>query len=117
MSNSFFLLLGWTAVALGVIGILLPVLPTTPFLILAAFLFGKGSPRARAWLIDHAHLGPPIRDWEERGAISRSAKAYAVGVMGLVFAASVFFGLPGYVLAIQALCLGGAACFILTRPS
>ena len=53
----------------------------------------------------------------ERAVEGDRSGRVAVGVMGLVFAASVFFGLPGYVLAIQALCLGGAACFILTRPS
>ena len=74
MSRHFYIVAGWMSVGLGIIGILLPLLPTTPLLILAAFLFSKGSPRARAWLIDHAHLGPPIRRWEEEGAIAPSCR-------------------------------------------
>ncbi|SFO85852.1 YbaN family protein [Tranquillimonas alkanivorans] len=107
---------GWAAVALGALGVLLPLLPTTPFLILAAFCFGRGSPRARAWLVDHAHLGPPIRRWEEDGAISRRAKWLACTMMAAAFLLSVALGLRPMLLAIQAVCLLGAAAFILTRP-
>jgi len=108
---------GWLSVAIGVIGIVLPLLPTTPLLILAAFCFSKGSPRARIWLIDHGHLGPPIRKWEEEGAIAPRAKALGVGAMIAVFALSVAMGLKPILLVIQGLCLGGAALFVLTRPS
>lgn len=108
--------LGWTAVALALIGVVLPVLPTVPFMILAAFLFTRGSPRARAWLIEHAHFGPHIRAWEDHGGISRRAKGLAVATMAAVFLISVLFALPWYVLAIQATCMVPAAVFILTRP-
>lgn len=116
MERAFFLTLGWLAVGLGFIGIVLPGLPTTPFLLVAAFAFGKGSPRLRLWLVEHPRLGPPIIDWEERGAISRRAKAMAVGAMTLVFFLSWAFGVPAAVLAIQALAMGGVAIFIVTRP-
>lgn len=117
MSRHFFLVAGWISVAVGIVGIVLPLLPTTPLLILAAFCFSKGSPRARAWLVEHAHLGPPIRKWEEEGAIAPRAKALGVGAMIAVFALSVAMGLRPMLLIIQAVCLGGAALFILTRPS
>jgi len=116
MHRVVYLALGWVAVGLGMIGILLPVLPTTPFMILAAFLFTKGSPRARAWLIEHAHFGPHIRNWEATGAIAPQAKLLAVVTMGIVMVLSLIFGLPVWVLVIQAACMGPAAIFILTRP-
>lgn len=111
-----FLLLGWSAVTLAVIGIPLPGLPTTPFLILAAFAFSKGSPKARAWLIDHAHLGPMIQDWEARGAISRRSKALAVSMMAALLILSLILGVPLWAFAIQALFIGGSAAFVLSRP-
>jgi uncharacterized membrane protein YbaN (DUF454 family) len=117
MKRIAFLALGWAALALGAIGVVLPGLPTTPFLLVAAFAFGKGSPRMRAWLIDHAHLGPPIRDWEERGAISPRAKLLALSMMGALLLLSVVIGLSGALIAVQAVCMGGAAAFILTRPA
>lgn len=116
MTRIGFLILGWGAVALGLIGVVLPGLPTTVFLIVAAYAFGKASPRARAWLVDHAHLGPPIRDWEERGAISARAKMLAVTMMAAVFALSLILGVATWVLIVQGLCLLGAATFVLSRP-
>ncbi|MAM60967.1 YbaN family protein [Maritimibacter sp. UBA3975] len=116
MKRIGYLALGWAALALGAIGVVVPGLPTTPFLLVAAFAFGKGSPRTRAWLIDHAHLGPPIRDWEERGAISRKAKVLAVSMMAALLLLSVLLGLRPALIAVQAVCMGGAALFILTRP-
>lgn len=117
MGKLFYILLGWSAVALGLLGVALPVLPTTPFLLVAAFAFGKSSPRARAWLIEHAHFGPAIQDWEERGAISRRAKTLAVSMMTLVFVASLVFGASWWVLLAQALLMGAGAAFVLTRPN
>ncbi|RVV98600.1 DUF454 domain-containing protein [Mesobaculum littorinae] len=116
MRRYVYLCLGWIAVALGFVGIALPMLPTTPFLLLAAFLFGKGSPRARAWLIDHPRLGPPIRHWEANGAISRRAKIAAAVAMAAAFGLGVALGLPPLALTLQGLCLAGAATFVLTRP-
>lgn len=67
-------LLGFMAVGLGIIGIPLPVLPTTPFILLAAFLFAKGSPRYHAWLTNHKTFGKMVRDWEEHGSIPTRVK-------------------------------------------
>ena len=111
-----FFLLGWLALGLGLLGIPLPGLPTTPFLLLAAFFFSRSSTRVHDWLTGHALFGPPIRDWAERGAISRRAKALALLAMGAVFALSLTLGLPGWALAAQALSLAGVALFIMTRP-
>lgn len=113
----FWAITGWTALALGAIGLLLPVMPTTPFIILAAFAFGKSSPRLRHWLETHPVFGPPILDWETKGAIAPRHKAVATGMMSVTFVTSLILALPAHVLAIQAVCLGGAALYVLTRPS
>ncbi len=108
--------LGCLALALGLIGAALPVLPTTPFVILAAFLFSKGSPRLRRWLTTHRLFGPLIADWEAQGAIPRPVKRLACAVMALAFGASLWAGFPTTVLTVQALCLSAAATYVLTRP-
>jgi uncharacterized membrane protein YbaN (DUF454 family) len=116
MRRTFWTGLGLVALALGGIGILLPLLPTTPFVLLAAFAFGRGSPRLRHWLETHPRFGPPIRAWEDHGAIAPRHKRGACVAMAATLGISTLAGLAPFVLAVQALCLGGAAAFILTRP-
>ena len=116
MSRGVYAILGWVAVGLGLIGAVLPVLPTTPFMILAAFLFAKGSPRARTWLIERSGFGPNILDWEREGAIARRAKIWAIGTMAAVLLVSVLLGLPAWVLFVQAGLMGPVAVFLWTRP-
>ncbi|WP_434677551.1 YbaN family protein [Pseudomonas sp. R1-18] len=72
---------GWLSVALGVVGIFLPVLPTTPFLLLAAACFARSSPRFYYWLVNHKRLGPWIRDYLQGNGIPLKAKVYAIGMM------------------------------------
>jgi uncharacterized membrane protein YbaN (DUF454 family) len=79
---------GWLSLTVGAIGIFLPVLPTTPFAILAAFFFSKGSPRLHRWLLD-SRMGPYIRDWRDRRVIPLRAKLTA----SLLLAASLAFSL------------------------
>ncbi len=69
------------SIALGLVGVVLPVLPTVPFLLLAAWAASKGWPELETWLLDHAHFGPHIRRWRERGAVPRRAKWLATGMM------------------------------------
>ena len=77
------LLLAYAALALGVAGIFVPGLPTTPFVLLAAFAAARGSRRLHAWLLAHPQFGPMIRDWQTSGAVSRRAKRAAVAMMAL----------------------------------
>ncbi|MCA0045189.1 YbaN family protein [Celeribacter litoreus] len=107
--------LGALCIALGFIGIFLPVMPTTVFILLAAFFFTKGSPRVRQWLLDHAHFGPSIRAWEETGAIPRRIKWIAISMMAVTFGVCLFF-LPPLVLTLQAALMIIGALYILTRP-
>ncbi|MFP7571452.1 YbaN family protein [Marivita sp. S2033] len=116
LARPFWMTLGALALLLGIIGAFLPVMPTTPLLLLAAFSFGRSSPRLRAWIVDHPRFGPPVVAWETRRAIARRHKILAASMMGVTFLVSVVLGLPGYVLAIQGVCLGGASLFVLTRP-
>ena len=79
---------GWVFVLAGVVGIFLPLLPTVPFLLLAAVCFGKSSQRFHAWLIEHNHLGPLIRDYLHGGWIPLRAKRMAIGMVWVSFPAS-----------------------------
>ena len=116
MRRGLWLAGGLLALALAAVGLLLPLLPTVPFLLLAAFCFARSSDRLHRWLLGHPRLGPPIRQWEERGAIGRQAKWVAslsmLGSVGL----AVWLGLPGWVVAVQAATLAAVTVFIWTRP-
>jgi uncharacterized protein len=85
MAKSLFVALGSFAFLIGIIGVFVPLLPTTPFLILAAFCFSKGSPRFHGWLINHAVFGPPIQDWNKRRVIKTRYKALASSMLLLSF--------------------------------
>lgn len=110
------LCLGGISLALGAIGAVLPVLPTTPFVILSAFAFSKSSPRLAAWLNDSPTFGPMIADWREHGAIAPRYKRMAAGMMAAAFLLSLTLGASTRILIIQAICLSGAAAYVLTRP-
>ncbi|HEX5841401.1 MAG TPA: YbaN family protein [Pseudomonas sp.] len=77
------LAIGWLSVALGVIGIFLPVLPTTPFLLLAAACFMRSSKRFYLWLVNHPQLGPWVVDYLSGQGIPLKGKVYAIGLMWL----------------------------------
>ena len=72
------LVLGLVSVAAGIIGIFLPVLPTVPFMLLAAFFFARSNPAWERRILEHPRFGPPIRAWRDRGAIGRRAKVAAL---------------------------------------
>jgi uncharacterized membrane protein YbaN (DUF454 family) len=113
-----FLCLGWLFVALGVIGAFLPILPTTPFLLLAVGCFARSSPRLEAWLMNHPTFGPPLRNWREKGAISKRAKISAVTLMAASYA--IFWlgtSPPLWRAVLVAAVMIGPAIFMLTRPN
>ena len=76
-------LLAWASLTLGVVGIVVPGLPTVPFVLLSAYAAARGSARLHAWLLAHRRFGPMIRDWQAHGAVSRRAKRLATAMMVL----------------------------------
>ena len=111
------ILFGFTALGVGVLGIFLPLVPTVPLVLLAAFCFAKSSERLHKWLTGHKTFGPMISDWNENGAILPNAKKMATVSIAIVFGISLIFGLPTKVLVIQAVTLTCVLVFIWSRPS
>lgn len=107
---------GMLALAAGTIGIALPLVPTVPFYILAAFCFGKSNPEWEERLLGHPRFGPHIQGWRERGAISRKGKIASL----TMFAGSGMIGwflLPGHWAYIPAGIALVCGTWIATRPS
>lgn len=81
-----YLIIGHLSLILGIIGIFLPVLPTTPFLILSAFMYSKSSPKLHSYLLNHKLIGPPLKDWEENRVISIKAKIIAtIAIVAVIY--------------------------------
>ncbi|MBS3962326.1 MAG: YbaN family protein [Sandarakinorhabdus sp.] len=117
VARGFWLMLGGLSLALGAIGAFLPILPTAPFLILAAACFARGSPRVERWMLDHPRFGQLIRNWRERGAIPLRAKLLAVGGMAGGYAVALLAVRPDPVVAVPlAAVLALVAAWILSRP-
>jgi hypothetical protein len=87
--RGLYLALGVTALLLGGLGIVLPVLPTTPFILLAAGCFARGSERFHEWILGHRIAGPLIRAWREYRAMPRGAKQWAYALTLLSFGSSI----------------------------
>ncbi len=87
-------LAGGLALLTGIVGVFLPVLPTTPFVLLAAFCLSRCSERAERWLLDHPRWGPMVRDWRQRRAIPLRAKQLA-WVMMSITSLWAWWAMPG----------------------
>ncbi len=109
---------GWLFVGLGVLGIALPLLPTTPFLLLAAVCFSRGSEKIHSWLLNHPTLGPPIHDWQTHRAISRRSKVIATASMLVLAIITPLVGAPLWAAAVQAvvLCIVGTILWSQKEP-
>ena len=119
MLRPVYIALGWIFVAIGVIGIVTPILPTTPFLLLAAGCFAKSSERFHTWLMTHPKLSQPIIDWQTSGVIRRPAKIMATALIGLnaLFPLVIIKTIPTYLQLTVGLIMVLVLLFIWTRPS
>lgn len=117
MKKTGYLLLGWCCVALGVAGAFLPLMPTTVFLLIAAWAFARSSERWHRWLHEHRHFGPLLACWQRHRAMPKRAKIAAF----LTLAAS--YGFTAWMLGplstgaiIGGLCIAGVAIFLAHIP-
>jgi len=85
---------GYGALGLGLVGLALPVMPTMPFLVVAAASLARTDPRVYAWLINHRLFGPPLRDWLAHRSLPLRAKALTIGVIALAGATSLLLWVP-----------------------
>lgn len=108
---------GWVAVALAFLGVFLPLLPTTPFLLAAAWAFAKSSRRMRTWLYGHPRFGRFLQDWRDQGAIPLRGKIAAI--IGMTVAWVVVYMTVQYQWApvVVGACLAGVGAYVASRPS
>ena len=85
-----YLILGWLSLVTGIIGIFLPLLPTTPLVLLAAWCFSKSSERFHTWLLEHKFFGPIVHDWQSSDGIPRRSRNRAILFMWAGMAISMF---------------------------
>ena len=111
-------LLGWLFFVTGVIGAFLPVLPTTPFMILALWMFSKGSERFHRWLYHHRFFGPSLQKWQQHRVIPIKAKVLAVSMMTVSFLYVLMYRPVSWqmhvLIGLFMLCGAG---YVLTKPS
>lgn len=112
-----FMALGFLFVGLGYVGVIVPGMPTTIFMILAVWAFKKSSPRFENWLLNHRVFGPTLRDWDEHRAITLRTKYIAIGTMFAFAGVSLFFIKKPIIQLIVALCVAGVAVYIWTRKT
>lgn len=106
---------GSVSLLLGLIGVVLPGLPTTPFVLLAAACYAKASPRLHAWLLNHRLTGPMLRDWEAHRSLTRRTKTVAVASMLLMVSISIWSFRGRLVLQLLLLALGLIGAWVVLR--
>ncbi len=116
--KTLYFILGWVFVGTGVIGAFLPVLPTTPFMILALWMFSRSSVRFHHWLYTHPLFGPSLQKWQRYRVIPPLAKTAAVSMMTMSFVyLLVWSTVPAWGVALAGLFMASAAWFVLSKPS
>ena len=117
LSRGVLIVLGWLLVALGFVGIFLPVLPTTPLILLALWCFARSSKRFHDWLFNHPRFGKLARDWRSYGVIPLRGKILSVTMMTASLGYLYHVTGDWRIAAPVGLVLVAVACWIVTRPS
>jgi uncharacterized membrane protein YbaN (DUF454 family) len=116
MMRRLYLCLGYASLALGLVGIFLPVLPTTPFVLLAVWCFSRSHPALADRLYSHPSFGPLLTTWRDQKAIPRRAKVYALSMLALSYGAILWLSDSDILLFALAAIMGSVALYIATRP-
>ena len=117
LGRPLYLAIGWVCVAFGGLGIIIPLFPTTPFLLVAVWAFSRSSPELAARIRNHRLVGPMIRNWQDAGVIPVKAKLAAYAMMAAMLAYVHFLAGPPLWLELGfALALLLAVGFVATRP-
>ena len=107
---------GALSLATGLVGIFLPVLPTVPFVLLAAYCFSNGSPRCERWMLEHRHFGPMVRDWRADRSVPLRVKQ--IGTLSMAGGAALaWWLLPAQIQWIPALLVSAAALWLWWLPT
>jgi uncharacterized membrane protein YbaN (DUF454 family) len=116
LQRAIYLIIAWVSFSLGLIGVVVPLMPTTCFMLLAVWAASKGSPRFAAWIREHPRFGPAVVAWECERAIPRHAKRLALGMLAISMLVLLF---TVTLLWIKLVLIGGltlVGLWILTRP-
>jgi uncharacterized membrane protein YbaN (DUF454 family) len=118
MKKILFLIAGHFFLALGLVGAILPILPTTPFLLLAVFFYSKSNSKLHSWLMNNKYFGPSLKEWFVYGVIRTKAKIIATVMVSFI----IFWKIPRMEILIYGkilieIVLTGVLIFIWTRPS
>lgn len=114
MKRVLLIIVGWICVVLATLGVVLPLLPTTPFLLLAAWCFARSSPRFHHWLLQRSWFGSYLRHWQQHRALPKGAKPKAVALILVTFAVSIYF-VPLLWVRILLLCMMFMLLFMMWR--
>lgn len=116
LKRLFWRTLALVCVGLGLIGVVLPGLPTVPFLLLAAWAASRGWPALERWLLEHPRYGASVRQWRERGAVPRRAKWLSSLMMAASAVIMWFVGVPRWTLALAVATMAAVAVWMWRRP-
>ena len=111
------LVLGWVCVVVGIAGVVLPLLPGVPILLIALWAFSKSSERFHNWLYTHEVYGPPLRAWHQHRVTAPRAKIAASGAMAIAIAILVATSASTILIIVVAGVMASCAAYVISRPS
>lgn len=112
-----YLVLAYVCIALGAAGVVLPLVPTTPFLIVAAWAAARGSPRLHAWLHEHPRFGPTLCAWRDEGAVPTRVKVIACILLATSWIAMLVVASSWWIPAATGVMFIAVATYVCTRPA